>query len=134
MPGLAMSSVEAVTILVLCACVAGMVAVGRRAYCSAVERNAAMALEAALGAVMLLVASVAFFNNQAPRRIRHAAPAWTARSEPGEPASREVLKRQAEDQAALRRERQQQEEDERRVRERLEREQLFEQVASDRTR
>ncbi len=134
MPGLAMNSVEAVTILVLCACVAGFVAVGRRAYGSAVERNGAKALEAALGAVMLLVVSVAFFNNQAPRRIRGAAPPWIAKSESGEPASREVLQRQAEVQAALRRERQRQEEDERRARERNEREQLFEQVVSDRKR
>lgn len=132
MPDLALNSVEAVVILALCACAAGAAAIGVAAYRSAIERNGALALQASLGAVMLLISAVAFFNHQPRRRIDRAAPAWIVKYEPPDPPSREALKRRLEARAALRLERRRHEDDRQRAHERTQRERLLHQIATPR--
>lgn len=129
MPGLVPNSVEVVVIMALCACAAGAAAIGVAAYRAAIERNGERALQAGLGAVMLLISSVAFFNHQPQRRIDRAAPAWTVTYEPLDPPSRVALQRRADAQAAQRYEQWHREDDLRRVRESRQRERLFHQIA-----
>ena len=130
MPGIVTGSPIVAELMALFGCVAAVAAIGRAAYRAARRRDGALARETMAAAAILTLAAAFVFHREQPRRIRVSAPPAEVRAPAAERLSRREFIRRAERRAADERQRIAREDDERRLRERQEREALFERVVS----